>query len=92
MKTPRRLIRSAQQRDLPLPTPVSYVPFVREDETPIEIDRIYVTALPTRPRTGILRMCAKNYSQAFVISTTLMEQTCRELVRVGLLIETRNAR
>jgi hypothetical protein len=69
-----------------------YVPFVREDETPIEIDRAYVTALPTRPRTGILRLCSKEHSQAYVLSTSLMLEVTQELVRVGLQIEERAKR
>jgi len=70
----------------------SYAPFVREDEIPIEIDRAYVTALPTRPRTGILRLCARNYSQAFVLNTTLMLSITKDLVREGLKIEERAKR
>jgi hypothetical protein len=91
MTKPRRLMRNENQHDLPLEKP-SYVPFVREDETPIEIDRVYVTALPTSPRTGIVRLCARNYSQAFVISTTLMHELCEGLVREGLKIEERAKR
>lgn len=68
------------------------MPFVREDETVIEIDRLYVMAIPTIPRTGIVRYCAKNYSQAFSLSTTLMLFQCEELVRVGLQIEERAKR
>lgn len=66
-----------------------YAPFVREDEQPIEIDKCFVTPLPTRPRTGIVRLCAKGYSQTFVLSTATMYDLCRELVRVGLRIEER---
>jgi hypothetical protein len=93
MKTPRRLMRHAHQASLPLLTPErSYVPFVREDETVIEIDRLYVMAIPTIPRTGLVRFCAPNYSQAFSMKTTLMLELTEGLVREGLKIEERAKR
>jgi hypothetical protein len=70
----------------------SYAPLVHVDEEPIEIDQVFVHALPTKPRTGIVRMCAKGGSQSYSLSTALMFAMCEQIVREGLQIETRAKR
>jgi hypothetical protein len=92
MTKPREFKRYAhRQPELPMQTE-SFSPFVREDEKPIEISRVYVTALPTRPRTGIVRLCAAGYSQAFVMQTDVMLELVQSLVREGIRIEERYRR